>query len=90
MGKNTRNGSTNRHSEKHKQKDSQLWNMLPQCLVSFTETADNWKNACMEMFIFYTVLFLGLGLSSDTMPDSLSWAEFRGQDFLLFGGAQKL
>ncbi|CDJ41594.1 hypothetical protein ETH_00022720 [Eimeria tenella] len=33
---------------------------------------------------FVHVTIQGLGLSSDTMPDSLSWAEFRGQDFLLF------
>ncbi|CDJ66336.1 LOW QUALITY PROTEIN: hypothetical protein ENH_00019100 [Eimeria necatrix] len=33
---------------------------------------------------FVHVTIQGLGLSSDTLPDSLSWAEFRGQDFLLF------
>ncbi|OEH74383.1 hypothetical protein cyc_04303 [Cyclospora cayetanensis] len=33
---------------------------------------------------FVYVDIQGLGISPETMPDSFSWAEFRGQEFLLF------
>ncbi|CDJ34394.1 uncharacterized protein EMH_0000030 [Eimeria mitis] len=33
-------------------------------------------------FVYVTIQ--GLGINRETMPDSLSWAEFRGQDFLAF------